>query len=493
MTTKARTTSPAVAALRRPLPSGRGLARGFWLTVLMILLLATLSSAAAAAPDWNALDAEALGYFQTYLRFDTSNPPDNTSDAIAFLQGLLRKEGIETQTFASKPGAVNLIARLPGPPGVKPLLLMSHADVVPVAAANWSHPPFAADLDGGFVWARGAIDNKAHGIMALMTMLALKRQGIALRRGVEMMVNADEEAGGADGAAFMVGKHFDAIDPAFAFNEGGGGMMNWLGTAGVTFRIAVSEKRVMWLRVVAHGKSGHGSMPNPDNPTLILVNALARLLREPPPIRITPIFDRAMKTIAPQMEFPASFELAHLGIPPMLSLAMRGPLRAYEVQALMRDTIAPTVLNAGFKVNVIPSTAEADLDCRLLPDTDAADFLAHIHDLLADPRISIEYIQAPDDASESPDRGEAWDAIAKVVARDFHAAPAIVPLMTSGGTDSRFLRLRGVPAYGFVPIVLDQREAARVHGVDERLSVENLDRGIRATWDLTMELCGPQS
>src|SRR5208282_2442939 len=133
-------------------------------------------------------NAEALDYFRAYLRFDTTNPPSNTAAAIAYLKAILDKEGIATQTFESKPGMVTLVARIPGPAGVKPLLLMSHADVVPAVGANWTHHPFDADVSGGYVWARGAIDNKAHGIMALMTMLALKRNGVALRRGVEMMV-----------------------------------------------------------------------------------------------------------------------------------------------------------------------------------------------------------------------------------------------------------------------------------------------------------------
>src|SRR5579864_6122144 len=167
--------------------------------------------------DWNKLDAEALGYFQSYLRFDTSNPPDHTADAITYLKSVLDKEGIEAQVFVSKPGMANLVARLPGPEGVKPLLLMSHADVVPVVAKDWTHPPFSADLADGFVWGRGAIDNKAHGIMALMTMLTLKRNATALKRGVEMMVNCDEEAGGDDGANWMEANHWDAFDPAFAF------------------------------------------------------------------------------------------------------------------------------------------------------------------------------------------------------------------------------------------------------------------------------------
>ena len=447
----------------------------------------TAGSGASPQIDWNKFDAEALAYFQSYLRFDTSNPPDDTSAAIAFLKQILDKEGIETQDFVSKPGMANLVARLPGPAGVKPLLLMSHADVVPAVAKDWSHPPFSGDLADGFVWGRGAIDNKAHGIMALMTMLALKRSGTKLKRGVEMMVNCDEEAGGANGANWMATYHWDAFDPAFAFNEGGDGTPNWLGSRGVTFRIAVSEKRVMWLRLTAHGKAGHGSMPNANNPNLILIDALARLLAEPPPFRLTPVFDEAMRTLAPRMDSLASFELSHLSWPYMMEIAARGPLSLYTIQALMHDTVTPTMLTSGMKVNVIPSMAEAGIDCRLLPDTDADAFLKHLHDVLG-PKIDIDFIQRPDPSPTSPTSGEAWNAMKQVVADDF-VDTIIAPNMTSGGTDSRFLRVKGVPAYGFVPIILPEPEAARIHGVDERLSIDNLNRGIRATYDLTTKLC----
>jgi acetylornithine deacetylase/succinyl-diaminopimelate desuccinylase-like protein len=470
--------------------------------VLMMVAVATITFArplhaladpakpVASQPDWNKLDTEALSYFQSYLRFDTTNPPDDTSAAIAFLKQILDKEGIENNTFTSKPGMVNLVARIPGPAGVKPLLLMSHADVVPAVAKDWSHPPFSADLADGFVWGRGAIDNKAHGIMALMTMLALKRNGTPLKRGVEMMVNCDEEAGGENGANWMADNHWDTFDPAFAMNEGGHATPNWLGSRGVTFRVVVSEKRVMWMQLTVHGKAGHGSMPNANNPNLILINALARLLAEPPPYRLTPVFDESMHALAPKMDFPASFELAHLSMPYMMDLAARGPLSSYPIQALMHDTIAPTMLTSGMKVNVIPSIAEAGIDCRLLPDTDADAFLKHLHKLLG-PKVEIEFIQRPDPSPTSPTNGEAWDAIRQVVADDF-VDTIVAPSMTSGGTDSRYLRVKGVPAYGFVPIILPEAEAVRVHGVDERLSIDNLKLGIRATYDLTRKLCAAE-
>jgi acetylornithine deacetylase/succinyl-diaminopimelate desuccinylase-like protein len=455
------------------------------------LAIAISSSCYAENPpqiDWDKLNAEALEYFRAYLKFDTTNPPSNTTTAIGYVKGLLDHEGIATETFESKPGMVSIIAKIPGPAGVKPLLLMSHADVVPAVGANWSHPPFSADLADGYVWARGTIDNKAHGIMALMTMIALKRNNVPLRRGVELMINPDEEAGGENGAEWMVKNHWDAIDPAFAFNEGGGGAPDWLGLKQTAFQIAVSEKRVMWLHLTVRGKGGHGSVPKPDNPNLIMVNALHRLLENQPPIRITPVISQAMETIAP-LEPPAvATELLHLESPENQRAAIAGVLSPYNIQALLRDTISLTMLNAGIKVNVVPTVSEAGLDCRLLPGTDADAFLKRLRDLLGDDRFTIDFIQRPDEGPPSPASGEAWDAIKRVVAANFKDA-IVVPWMTTGGTDSRFLREKGVPAYGFVPAILASSEIARVHGDDERLSIENLNRGIKATYDLAIDLC----
>jgi acetylornithine deacetylase/succinyl-diaminopimelate desuccinylase-like protein len=446
---------------------------------------------AAPQPDWKSLDAEALGYFRQYLRFDTTNPPDNTAQAVAYLKQILDREGIETQTFESKPGAVTLLARLPGPPGTKPLLLLSHSDVVPAVARDWMHPPFAADLDDGFVWGRGAIDNKAHGIMALMTLVALKRGKVPLRRGVEMMINPGEETGGADGAQWMVKEHWDVFDPAFAVNEGGFATLDPFGSGKTVFPVGVAEKRVMWLRLTAYGHSGHGSIPIPDNPTQILITALAHVVKHQPPLRVIPLMAHALAEFSSLEKFPYSFELAHPNWPFMLDLAMRRPRKTDFLLALLRDTIVPTTLDGSPQINVIPSSATAGLDCRLLPGTDANAFLAGIRSRLHDHRISIAFIQKPENAPPSPASGPAWDAINTVAAKDFGGA-LVVPWLMSGGTDSRFLRERGVPAYGFVPFVLLHSEIKRIHGVDERLSVDNLSLGIKATYDLTMKLCGPE-
>ncbi|MGO9061932.1 MAG: M20/M25/M40 family metallo-hydrolase [Candidatus Binataceae bacterium] len=439
--------------------------------------------------DWDKIQAGEAQYFRAYLRFDTSNPPGNDENAINFLKKILDMEEISYETFVAAPGKVNLVARVPGPPDVKPLLLMSHADVVPATPSEWSHPPFSGDFAGGYVWGRGAIDNKAHGIMALMTLVALRHGNVPLRRGVEVMVTADEEIGGTLGAKWMVQKHWDAIDPAFAINEGGNGTPNWLGSGGITFRVAVAEKGALWIKLIAHGRAGHGSEPTPDNPNLILINALHRVLAGQQPLRLVPVLERAFDDVAPRMPFPASFELAHLDLPFMLWIAAQGPLADYSVQALLRDTISPTMLISGIKVNVIPAQAQATLDCRLLPGTDADDFLDQINKLIDDPRITVEVMQRPEGGnSPSPTNGPAWDAINEVVREDFPGA-LVVPSLMAGATDSRFLREKGVPSYGFVPIILDRDESRRVHGVDERLSMENLYRGMRATYDLTYKLC----
>ena len=176
----------------------------------------------------------------------------------------------------------------------------------------------------------------------------------------------------------------------------------------------------------------------------------------------------------------------------MLRIASGGPLADYSVQALLRDTISPTMLESGIKANVIPAKAEATLDCRLLPGTNTDAFVEHLRTLIDDPRITIEFLQKPDGGGEiSPTEGPAWDAINAVVRQDFPGA-LVVPSMMAGATDSRFLRQKHVPAYGFVPIVLDLGEQRRVHGVDERLSTDNLNRGIKATYDLAVKLCAKQ-
>ncbi|HVN28883.1 MAG TPA: M20/M25/M40 family metallo-hydrolase [Candidatus Binataceae bacterium] len=448
---------------------------------------------AHSEPDWHAIDAEALRYFRRYVQFNTTNPPSNTAAAIAYLKSILDREGIETETFESKPGMVTLVARLPGTAKLRPLLLMSHADVVPAEASEWSHPPFSADVADGYVWGRGAVDNKADGIMALITMIALKRQGVRLQRGIEMMVNPDEEAGGEWGAQWMVEHHFDAIDPAFALNEGGGGDVASFGTRMAGFRVAVSEKMPLWLHLTAHGTAGHASLPNPDNPNQILVGGLSRVMTmaSARPTRLEPLVETDLAGDASNQPFPISFELRHLNWPWMLDVASRGPLAAPSMQAALRDTVSITIIAAGNKVNVIPSTAEADLDCRLLPDTSPAAFIRELKAALG-PRIEVEARLSPIAVKPSSASGELWNAIGKVIDTDFEGLD-YAPSMTTAATDSRFLRALGVPTYGFLPIVVKGDDGAGIHGVDERLSLENFNRGLRATYDLAMEVCADRS
>jgi acetylornithine deacetylase/succinyl-diaminopimelate desuccinylase-like protein len=444
-------------------------------------------------PDWRAIDDEALRYYRRYLQFNTTNPPSDTAAAITYLRKLLDSEGIETETFESRPGMATLVARIPGDVALRPLLFMSHADVVPAEADEWSHPPFNADVADGYVWGRGAVDNKAHGIMALMTMVALKRQGIRLHRGIEMMVNPDEEAGGEWGANWMIEHHFESIDPAFAINEGGGGGGEPFGAKTEGFGVAVSEKMPLWLHLTARGISGHASVPSPNNPNQILVDGLSRVMAmaSERPARLESVVANDFSASGSTQPFPISFELTHLNWPYMLEIASRGALASPSMQASFRDTVSITILSAGNKVNVIPSTADADLDCRLLPDTDTDAFIREVK-AAAGARIDVEARLTPIAAKPSPASGELWNAITKVIATDFEGM-GLAPSMTTAVTDSRFLRARGVPTYGFLPIVMQGSDGAGIHGVDERLSIENFDRGLRATYDLAMEICADRA
>jgi len=470
--------------------------------VLALLSLAIFSTSAfpassfrdssayvAREPNWRALDAEALDYFRRYVQFDTTNPTSNTAAAIAYLKTVLDREDIENETFESKPGMVTLVAHIPGDVSERPLLFMSHADVVPATASEWSHPPFSGDLADGYVWGRGTIDNKAHGIMALMTMVALKRAHVRLHRGIEMMINPDEESGGEWGARWMVANHFESIDPAFAINEGGSGGDDPFRRDAVSFPIAVSEKLPLWLHLTAKGVAGHASVPSPDNPNQILVEGLSRLMAMvgARPAHLEPLVAQSFLQAAAYEPFPISYQLTHLDWPGMLDMASRGILASPSMQAAMRDTATLTVINAGNKVNVIPSHAEADIDCRLLPDTNPDDFIHDVEAALG-PRIEVEACLRPIVAKPSPASGELWDAIAKVIRADFKGM-SFEPAMMTAVTDSRFLRARGIPVYGFLPLVLKGGDSDGIHGVDERLSTENFTRGLRATYHLANEVC----
>lgn len=439
--------------------------------------------------DWAAVRQDAAATLSRYVQFDTTNPPGNELPAAEWLRDQWVHRGIseDVTIYQPAPGRGLLLARIPGSEPLKPLLLNHHIDVVAADPGQWTYPPFSGAVADGFVWGRGTLDTKNLGVLYLLALELLIKEGIRFRRPLVFLAVPDEETGGEQGMRWLLEHHLDGLDPEWVWDEGSGGLKGVFGEQ-VAFGVAVVEKQIRQLRLTARGKPGHGSMPHGNNANVTLLRALERVLRSPRPLRLHPVVAEMFRQFARGQRFPISFVLRHLSNPLLLKLAARRLSADKMLNALLRDTVSLTRLQAGYKVNVIPERAQAELDCRLLPDTDPEEFQRWVRGRLADERVEVEVIQSSPHAGEAPLHGPYYQAIGRVVERHRPGA-AVFPLLVPGGTDGRYFRERGYPAYGFGPVILELDDISRVHGIDERISIDNLELGIRITRDMIRELC----
>ena len=451
---------------------------------LLASLLLALPRLSAAEVDLERLGSEAVERLQAYLRIDTTNPPGNETRAVEFLARILEAEGIPFETAESAPGRGNLWARLEG--GDQPaLVLLHHSDVVPADASRWPVPPFSGEIVDGHIYGRGALDMKSTGILQLQTFLALHRAGRPLDRDVLFVATADEEAGGAYGAGWLVEKHPELFaDAGLLLNEGGSGFV--IGDRTV-FGIEVTQKVPFWLRLEATGIPGHGSAPRIDSAVTRLVRALDRIREHEFPARAVPAVEAFFRNMAPTAgeQLQPYYE--------NLATAVEDPifLRRLQIEspgfhALLRNTCSITRLEGSSKINVIPPTAAAEIDCRILPDQDPAAFRETLATVINDPAIELEEILLFSPAV-SPTDTPLYRAIVAVTKRHFPDA-VVTPAVSTGFTDSHFFRDVGIASYGFAPIVLDEGERATVHGNSERISVENVRRGTRLMLEIVQEV-----
>jgi len=440
-----------------------------------------------ATIDWEAVGREAAQLLARYVQIDTTNPPGNERLAAEFLAQVLRQRGFEPRLYESGPGRANLVARVRGGEERGPLLLLHHMDVVTANAGDWSHDPFGGDLCDGCLYGRGTLDMKGFGVMQLLALDLLRRSGRPLRRDVILMAVSDEEMEGNYGTGWMVDRHWDDIRPEVVWDEGGYGVSGFVGE-GCVFLVAVAEKRVLWPRLVARGEPGLASIPRGNNPVDLLARALERIRTHPQPPRLTPVSREMLKRLADAIDFPQSLLLRHVDNPLVWPLAGRALTRQPETNAMLRNLVTPTQLQAGSKENVIPGRAVAGLDVRLLPDEDVDAFLARLKRTITDDRVAIELDQRPVESSVSPFEGEFFSALERVLRREVPGC-LVVPTLTPGGTDSRFFRQRGVAAYGLIPIAIDLGELNRMHGIDERISLDNLRLGTHVVYGVLQDLC----
>ncbi len=437
--------------------------------------------AAAAAIDWRVVENEAVEILRRYLRIDTRNPPGNEGEAARFLGGILEAEGIPCEYLEPSPGREILIARLAGDGSERPLMLANHTDVVPVEDEHWTHPPFAAELVNGRIYGRGAVDMKGCGVMQLLAVLLAHRQGTALRRDIVFCALPDEEVGSDVGMAWLCEHHPALVDVEFELNEGAVGQPGGSDGEPALFSVAIAEKEMCELRLVARGRAGHASQPHEDNAALHLIRALGRLAD----------WERGLTFTPPARAYVERLSEAGL-LPP---LAREEALRIAVVAdperlALFTTTLNVTLISAGVKSNMIPATAEATLDCRLLPGTTPEEWIAAVEDRIGDDRVRVEMKRRGPrlPMAISPSETALMDAIRETVAEEMPGA--VVALTTSAyGTDNRFLRPRGVAAYGMIPALLSAEERRGFHAHDEFITVENLALGCRLMYGIVRRAC----
>ena len=413
-----------------------------------------------------ALDDEAVKWLQAYLQVDTTNPPGNESRAVEFYASILEQEGIAYQSAESAPGRGNLWARLKGGDGPA-LILLQHTDVVPANPEFWTTDPLSGQIHDGFIWGRGALDMKGTGIGQLATFLDLHRSGRALNRDVVFLATADEEAGGAFGVGWLVEHHPEIFANAgLLINEGGSGFKS---NKDIIFRVEVTQKVPVWLRLTAVDTPGHGSSPRPTSSVTRMIQALNLIREKPFPARIIPEVERVFHEASKSMQGDMARAYANIK-QAIKEPGFLGELQVYSApnHALTRDTCSITRMGGSTKINVVPPIAWAEVDCRMLPDRPAQEFVEDFKQLVAGTGVEVEVIMAFTPAI-SPLDTVLYKAIESETAR-LYPNSRVVPAVSTGFTDSHFTRDLGIASYGFSPIIVAADEYSRIHGNDERVN-----------------------
>ncbi len=426
------------------------------------------------------------------IRMDTTNPPGNETKAAKYLAENLNKEGFECELFEPAPGRGSVIARLRGT-GEKPsLLLLSHLDVVAANPQEWSVDPFGGVVKDGFVWGRGALDMKGMTAIEVMTMKLLKRNEVKLKGDVILAATADEEKGGESGVGYLVRSHPEKILADYVLNEGGGLAVPVKNKN--VYTVQTAEKGILWLKVKAKGVPGHGSMPEAaDNAIMRMNKVIEKLGTYRPEILLVPTLRQFLSEIGEEDQtlrqtFSRLIANPELGDEILDTLAITDKNLADEIRARLRMTITPTIIHGGVKENVIPSECEAVFDCRVLPGQTTGQVMDLIKDLLEDvdlDKLDFETIQATE-PSESPVETSLYEVISSVL-KEFEPNCGVAPMLMTGGTDSRFFRKMGSVCYGFHPARPDEpygEMLKTIHGIDERISIENLVFGTSVLYEL---------
>jgi acetylornithine deacetylase/succinyl-diaminopimelate desuccinylase-like protein len=452
----------------------------------------------------------AVEWMQEYLRVDTTNPPGQEMKAVEFYKKILDEEGIENRVFEYAPGRGDLWARLPattdektptsaakgaaemGHPvssaAARPIILLNHMDVVTSDAAHWKVPPFSGEIRDGYLWGRGSQDMKDEGLAQLVVMVMLKREKVALDRDVIFLAVADEEVDDT-GTEWFIGHQRDLLGNAeFLINEGGenlleNGKVKYVG-------IDVGEKTTYWLHVVAHGRPGHGSRPNPDSAPNRLVRALNRILAYQTPLRVLPVVDEFLRDMAPSEPPERAAEYRNIKKAIQDKKFQEEVEKDESLNFLLRDTISLTMMGGSEQTNVIPPEAWANLDVRILPGGDPKAVLEAVRRVVNDPNVTVEPWKGEFRVANYSGTDNVLFATIREVSGKYFPGTPVVPHITSGYTENQIYRPLGIIAYGFNPYTATDEEGNTEHGNDERIRVEEVRRGPRILFDVVAGLAG---
>ena len=456
-----------------------------------LLLAATALSAQTLTPDWTKINDEALRHFQALIRIDTQDPPSFEQPAVDYLKTVLEAEGIPVKVFALDPKRPNLVARLKGNGKKRPILIMGHTDVVNIDPAKWiAHGPFSADRDGGYIYGRGTVDDKDNVTACLMIMLTLKRMNVTLDRDVIFLAESGEEGAVKYGIKYMVENHFDEIDAEYAFAEGGSGIR----TGGKMKYVSVgtAEKIPYALKLVSHGPAGHGSRPLRSNAVVHLSNAVGKVAAWQTPMRLNDTTRTYFERLA-MISTPEEAARYNGIVNPEKTNAIQEYFAEKEPghYSMLRTSISPTVIKGGYRVNVIPSEAEATLDIRALPDEDIPKFVEMLKKQINDPAVEVvrEARDTRPGALPSKLDTEGFKVLEAAAKRNYPGVP-VLPTMQTGATDMAYLRAKGLQCYGLGPAT-DSEDGPKgfgAHSDQERVLESELYRFVKFHFEIVNDL-----
>jgi acetylornithine deacetylase/succinyl-diaminopimelate desuccinylase-like protein len=465
--------------------------RQFLRTSTAILAVSATVLGQAPAPGQPGFDAETMRHFQAVLRMDTTDPPGGEKPVVDYLKGVLDKEGIPAQVHALEPNRPNLVARLKGNGSKRPILIMAHTDTVNVDPKKWTFPPFSATRDSGYVYARGAVDNKHDVAATLMVLLTLKRHKVPLDRDVILLAEAGEEGTTRVGIQYMVNQRFADIDAEMCLAEAG--TVYRVGGRVKHAAVETTEKIPRAIELIARGPAGHGSVPLQNNAVARLSKAVAAVAEWVPPVRINETTGAFFKRLA-SISTPEEAERyrAVLNPDPKISGPADAYFRTHEPihASMLRTSISPTIIQAGYRINVIPSEVRAQLDVRTLPDEDVDAFLQMVKTVVNDPAVEVAWAARDTRPGAAPSRldSETFRTIETMVTRHYDAIT--LPMMQTGATDMAYLRAKGMPCYGIGPAldVEDQTKGFGAHSDQERILESEFQRYVRFYYDVVSEL-----